>query len=65
MSTYSGTNLPVPTLLSGAAVPAPIAGARITFVAYRYRASDGSHGVAAAPSLVPAGAVIERVQLGI
>ena len=36
-----------------------------TFVSFLYRASDGTHGVAAAPSLVPAGAVIERVKPGV
>lgn len=65
MSTYNGAYLAVQTVKPGDAVPTPIAGARITFVSYLYRASDGSHGSAPSPSLVPAGAVIERIKYGL
>jgi hypothetical protein len=65
MSTVNGAYLPLPSFPQGTTVPSPAAGWRLTFVAYRYRASDGTHGVAASPALVPAGAVIERTQAGI
>ena len=65
MSTYNGVYLALPALTPGNTVPVPVAGTRLTFIAYLYRASDGSHGSVPTASLVPAGAVIERIKAGI